>query len=135
MPSASKLIPRSPQACWRQFVDADRLVGWVPGLRRARVVATHDDGLAREVAFEFATSRTYSLVYTYDAAARQVSWAPRIGQRDAVRGSARFDPEDGGTRVTYTLEPAVGRTAAEVAQDDPQALLDAFARWMSRVPA
>lgn len=135
MPTASKLIPRPPATCWRHFTAAEGLIGWVPGLRRARVVATLPDGLPLEVAFEFATSRTYSLVYTYDVAARAVTWSPRIGQRDAVRGSARFDAEDDGTRVTYTLEASDGRSPAEVALGEPHALLDAFARWVARAPA
>ena len=134
MPTASKLIARSPGACWKQFTDASRLLGWVPGLRRARVIASHPDGLPLEVAFEFAASRTYSLVYTYDREALVVSWSPRVGQRDAVSGSAGFAAEDGGTRVTYRAD-APGRTDAERAVDDPQVLLDAFAVWMARFPA
>ncbi len=132
MPSASKLIARKPDACWRHFTDAGTLLGWVPGLRRVRIVATFPDGLASEVAFEFATSRTYSLVYRYDREARAMWWEPRMGQRDAVRGSARFDGEDGGTRVTYTTEEGESRSAAERAVDDPTVLLEAFARWMAR---
>lgn len=135
MPSASKLIARSPEACWRHFTDAGTLLGWVPGLRRVRIVAVLPDGLASEVAFEFSTSRTYSLVYRYDLAARTVAWEPRIGLRDAVRGSARFDAEDGGTRVTYTTEEGESRSAAERLVDDPHVLLEAFARWMLRTRA
>ena len=153
MPAASKVIARSPESCWRHFTDAATLIGWVPGLRRAWTVATFADGLPREVAFEFAASRTYSLVYRYDLEARAMWWEPRIGQRDAVRGSARFDAEDGGpdrptpspgvsaepgpatvrwTRVTYTTEEGESRSAAERLVDDPQVLLEAFARWMAR---
>ena len=133
MPTATKLIPRPPAACWRHFTDAALLAAWVPGLRRVRVVATMPDGLPLEVAFEFAASRTYSLVYTYDVDARVVTWSPRMGQRDAVRGSARFDAEDGGTRVTYTLESSSARAPAERHDDDPVVLLDAFAQWMGRI--
>ena len=131
MPTASTFVARTPADCWRQFTDVATLTGWVPGLRRARVVTSYPDGLAHEVAYEFAASRTYSLVYTYDAAARAVAWAPRIGLRDAVRGSARFDAEDDGTRVTYATEDGLGRTAAERAIDDPRELLASFARWMT----
>lgn len=135
MPTASKLIARSPGACWKHFIDASLLTGWVPGLRRARVVATHPDGLPLEVAYEFAASRTYTLVYAYDHEALVVTWSPRVGQRDAVRGTARFSAEDSGTRVTYTVEASPGRSDAERDSDDPHALLDAFARLMARTPA
>lgn len=123
--TASVFIERSPDACWREFTNAALLAAWVPGLRRARVVATGDDGLAREVAFEFAASLTYSLVYSYEAAAREVRWEPRVGRRDAVSGRARFEPEDAGTRVYYTAD--------ERADGDHDALLAAFQRWMERV--
>ncbi len=132
MPAATRLIARSPESCWRHFTDAATLTGWVPGLRRAWTVATFPDGLPREVAFEFAASRTYSLVYRYDLEARAMWWEPRLGTRDAVRGSARFDAVDGGTHVTYTTEEGEGRSAAERLVDDPQVLLEAFARWMAR---
>ncbi len=129
MATASTFIARTPADCWRLFIDATVLTAWVPGLRRARVVATDATGRAREVAFEFAASRTYSLVYDYDADARKVAWASRLGQRDGVRGWARFDPEDGGTRVTYATEDGPARTADERALDEPHRLLAEFARW------
>jgi len=125
--TASVFIPRSPDACWRQFTDASLLPGWVPGMRRARVIAAGPDGLAREVSFEFAASLTYSLVYTYDVDAREVRWEPRVGRRDAVRGVARFNLEDDGTRVVCSLDE---RTDGEL-----DALLAAFRRWMLETPA
>lgn len=131
MPSVRRFVPRPPAVCWRHFTDAASLTAWVPGLRRAWVVATDDDGLAREVAFEYSASRTYSLVYTYDRAALTVSWAPRSGQRDAVRGAARFVADSNGTLISYDVEEGAARTPAEQAADDPIALLDSFARWLA----
>lgn len=129
MATASTFVDRSPADCWRLFIDAAALTAWVPGLRRARIVATDAQGRAQEVAFEFAASRTYTLVYAYDDADRRVSWTPRLGQRDGVAGWARFDAEDAGTRVTYATAAGDGRTADERAIDEPRALLAAFARW------
>jgi len=125
--TASVLVPRTPEACWTQFTDATLLTGWVPGLRKADVIGRNADGTAVEVSFEFDRSLIYSLVYTYDRAAMEVRWEPRVGRRDAVRGSARFHPEDGGTRVVCTLDE---RTEGEAV-----ALLAAFARWMSETRA
>lgn len=129
MPTASAYVPRAPDACWRVFVNPTVLAAWVPGLRRARVIASNPDGTPLEIQFEFSTSLIYTLVYTYDAAAREVRWEPRAGKRDAVRGFARFDPFDEGTRITYSVEHGGGRSTAE--QDAPHALLDAFAKWMA----
>ena len=84
-------IARSPDVCWRALIDATVLPAWVPGLRRARVIEVDDHQRPREVLFEFSTSLTYSLVYSYDADAREMHWEPRIGKRDAVRGFARLE--------------------------------------------
>jgi uncharacterized protein YndB with AHSA1/START domain len=135
MPTAETLIPRSPSSCWREFTDAARLIGWLPGLRRARVVASRPDGLPLEVAYEFAPSRSYTLVYDYDVEALTVRWSPRVGQRDAVLGSITFTPAGDGTHVSYTLEPSAARSSAGDSFDDPEELLQAFARWMLRTRA
>ncbi|MGN6107805.1 MAG: SRPBCC family protein [Kofleriaceae bacterium] len=129
--TASAYIPRSPDACWRVFTDPVALPAWVPGLRRARVIATAADGLPLEVLFEFSESLTYSLVYSYDPATREVRWEPRAGKRDGVRGAARFEAFDAGTRVTYTLEQGDGRSASDRAIASPALLVEAFARWMA----
>jgi uncharacterized protein YndB with AHSA1/START domain len=132
MRTVTTYIRRPPDACWSALIDASVLTGWVPGLRRARVVATDDTGLPREIQFEFSTSLVYSLVYTYDGAAREVRWEPRLGKRDGVRGFARVDPFDEGSRITYALEPGDGRSPADRALGDLDALVAAFARWMER---
>ena len=112
------------------FTDPQQFAAWIPGLRRVRVIATGTDGLPSEILFEFSTSLTYSLAYTYDAAAREVRWEPRAGKRDAVGGMARFDAFDTGTRVTYALEQGVGRSPSDRALGGPEQLLESFAKWM-----
>ena len=126
------MVPRPPEACWRALVDANQLTAWEPGLRRARVIASGADGLPAEVLFEFSESRTYSLAYEYDLAERVVRWEPRTGKRDGVRGFARTEPAEGGTRLTYALEHGVGRTPSDVELGDVDALIDAFVRFVVR---
>ena len=117
--------------CWRALIDAALLPAWVPGLRRARVIAARD-GYPLEVMFEYAGSLMYSLMYTYDLVRREVQWEPRIGRRDAVGGFARFDEVDGGTRFTYCLEEGSARAGRE--QPDPEAVAQSFARWVESLP-
>lgn len=122
-------IARSPDTCWQAFVDVDLLVAWVPGLRRAHVVDRWPDGLAREASFEL-SSMSYSLVYAYDVAAHEVTWTPRTGARDAVRGFARFEVCDGGTAMTYGLELGAGRKPPDTALEDAGVLVAAFKRFV-----
>ena len=127
MTTVTRRIPRSPEACWRRFIDVDTLSAWLPNLRRVRVITTGPDGRAAEVAFELVSS-SYSLVYAYDDAALTVRWTPRTGTRDAVRGQAAFAPAPDGCTMTYQLEGIDARSTRVI--DDPEALVAAFARWM-----
>jgi uncharacterized protein YndB with AHSA1/START domain len=117
----SGFVARSPDRCWRAFTDATLLPAWVPDVRKVRVVRRYPDGLAHEVLFELGASRTYSLVYSYDQETRTVRWEPGAGKRDAVRGFARIDTWDGGTRMTYA-------TGAQ--HEDARSMIAAFARWI-----
>lgn len=127
MQTVLAVVAREPEACWRAFVDANTFSAWIPGLRRARVIQVGADGLPVEILFEFGASRTYSLVYTYDLAKREVRWEPRANKRDAVAGFARFDALDNGTRVTYGLANQSGNTQL----DELHELLAAFGAWMA----
>jgi len=120
------VVPREPAACWRAFTDATTFGAWIPGLRRAQVIRLGADGLPAEILFEFGASRTYTLVYTYDHAAREVRWHPATGKLDAVAGFARFEPLDDGTSFTYGLEHHRGD--AELAE--VQEMVTAFGHWM-----
>lgn len=128
MRSVVGFIARSPDRCWRAFTDAASLSAWVPGLRKVKVIAARPDGLAQEVLFDFAASLTYSLVYSYDLEARRVTWEPRIGRRDAIRGFACIEPWDGGSRLTYGIDAGDGRAAHEL--DEPRNIVSAFAQWI-----
>ncbi|MBV8761707.1 MAG: SRPBCC family protein [Deltaproteobacteria bacterium] len=130
MRSATVVLPQSADACWRAFTDATLLLAWVPGLRRATVISGIAS-LPREILFEFAESRTYTLVYDYDVARREVRWQPQLGKRDAVSGHARFEAVEGGTRFEYALEQGDGRSEAERALGSLDALVAAFAHWMA----
>jgi uncharacterized protein YndB with AHSA1/START domain len=123
-------VPRSPEACWQVFTDPQLLSAWIPALRRAQVITRGTDGLPTEIQFEFSQSLTYSLVYTYDLAAREVRWEPRAGKRDAVRGFVRFEAFDEGTRLTYGLEHGHARSTADRALGDVDVLVAAFVRCM-----
>jgi hypothetical protein len=132
MRTATAVLPQSVDACWRAFTDARLLLAWVPGLRRATVISTGAMNMPREILFEFAESRTYTLIYDYDVATHEVRWQPQLGKRDAVSGRARFTTENGATRMEYALEQGDGRTEAERALGNLDVLVASFASWMAK---
>jgi len=132
MRTATIVLPHPIEACWRAFTDATLLLAWVPGLRRATVISRGGMGLAKEILFEFAESRTYTLLYSYDVAAHEVRWEPQLGKRDAVSGHARFEAVDGSTRFEYALEQGDGRSEAERALGSLDRLVGAFAGWLAK---
>lgn len=129
MQVATVHVARDPQACFRLFTDVSLLSAWVPGLRRAQVIAK-ERGLPSEVHFEFASSLAYTLAYTYDVERREVQWTPKLGRRDAVAGFARFEPFDNGTKLTYGLAHGDNRSEADRALGDVEALLGALHAWL-----
>ena len=124
-------MPATPEVCWELFIEPKTLTAWIPGLRRAQVIAK-ERGLPAEIHFEFASSLVYTLVYTYDADALEVRWEPKLGRRDGVSGFAKFEPADGHTRMTYGLAHGDARTAAERALGDPARLVAAFIAFVER---
>jgi hypothetical protein len=128
MRTATAVLSQPIDACWRAFTDARLMLAWVPGLRRATVISTGAMNLPHEVLFELADSRSYTLIYDYNFAEREVRWSPQLGKRDAVSGHARFAALEGGTQMEYALEQGDGRSESEGNLD---ALVAAFAAWMA----
>ena len=129
MQTVTAFVSRDPATCWQIFTDVNLLPAWVPGLRRVETIAKVAS-LPGEVLFEYASSMTYTLVYTYDAVNREVRWQPKLGKRDGVTGYARFDQFDAGTRITYGLEHGDNRSASD--RDDQQALVDSFVAFATK---
>lgn len=131
MHSVTAFVPRDPQTCWRAFTNVPALTAWVPGLRRAQTLLM-TRGLPGEVHFEFASSFVYTLVYSYDVERHEIRWQPKLGARDAVSGSVRFESVDGGTQMTYSLQHGDGRGPSERELGDLQRLVDAFIAFVSQ---
>jgi hypothetical protein len=132
MRTATAVLSQPIDACWRAFTDARLLLAWVPGLQRATVISTGAMGMPREILFELADARSYTLVYDYDLGAHEVRWSPQLGKRDAVSGHARFAAVDGGTQMEYALEQGDGRSESESALGNLDALVKAFAAWLAK---
>jgi hypothetical protein len=116
------------------MVDPTLLTSWVPGLRRAVVISLGPFNLPAEIHFEFSTSLTYTLVYTYDLALREMRFEPRLGARDGVRGFVRIDPYDEGARIEYGLDVGAARSPEDRELGDLDALIESFVQWMHAAP-
>lgn len=114
------------------MVDPALLTQWVPGLRRAVVISLGPFHLPAEIHFEFSAALTYTLVYSYDLATREMRFEPRLGKRDGVRGYVRIDALEDGSRIEYGLEDGEGRSAADRELGDPADVVAAFVKWMEQ---
>ncbi|MFT3697050.1 MAG: hypothetical protein QM831_28165 [Kofleriaceae bacterium] len=119
MPTVTAFVHADPDACFRAFIDVPQLPSWVPGLKSAETLRM-ERGLPAEIHFEYG-SFAYTIVYQYDRTTRTVRFEPKLGKQGGVSGSALFEARDGGTQLTYTLEPGPAREPV-----DMQALVDAF---------
>lgn len=119
------VLPATPAACFAEFIDLRSARLWLPGLKKARVARSDEQGRPLEVSYEFGDILSYALVYAYDDAQLRVRWVPSAGLQDGVSGSASFDAAPEGCMFRYSLESLRGRAPtheADVAQ--------AFAAWM-----
>ena len=129
------VIKRPADRCLKLFCSVELLGLWMDGIKKARLVRTDADGLPLEVAYEFGDSLTYSLVYSYDRAARRVEWNPRSGRPDAVSGFATFEDAPEGCLMTYALTQGTGRSPFDQELGGQTRLLRDFARWVESGPA
>jgi hypothetical protein len=119
------VLPATAEVCFNEFVDLRTARLWLPGLKKARVVRSDEQGRPLEVSYEFGDILSYALVYAYDDALKRVRWVPSAGLQDGVSGSASFDVVPEGCRFRYSLESLRGRSPShetDVAQ--------AFAMWI-----
>lgn len=131
MQSATVLVQRDVETCWRAFIEVTKAPGWVPGLSRAEII-TRARGLPEEVHFEFGQGHAYTLVYSYDKRAREIRWQPKLGARAGVTGYVRFAALDRVTEITYALEHGDARGPQHREVGDVTRLAESFAAFIHR---
>jgi hypothetical protein len=131
MHTATVLVQRDVETCWRAFVEVAKAPSWVPGLKRAEIL-TRSRGLPEEVHFEFGQGHAYTLVYSYDKKAREISWQPKLGPKAGVTGYVRFIAVATGTEITYALEHGDARGPQDRELGDVTRLADAFSAFILR---
>lgn len=101
------------QRCYEVAIDFERYPDWAKDVKQAHVVSRDAEGRGERVEYRaaaFGRSTRYVLEYDYAEAPAEFSW--HLVEGDMVRaidGTYRFDPDDGGTRISYQLaiEPSI----------------------------
>lgn len=120
------VLPLTPEACFKEFIDLETARLWLPGLRKLRIVRSNAQGRPVEVSFEFGEVLSYALVYAYDDTALGVRWVTSAGLQDGVSGSASFErTDDGWCQFRYSLDSLRGRAPTHEADVGL-----AFSAWM-----
>jgi len=100
------VIDGSPRQCFEALVDYESFPDWQRAVRAADVLSRHEDGRAKEVAFEIEAKVRrlhYTLDYSYEEP-HLISWVYVEGDVDDVEGEFVFeDGGDGTTLATYSL--------------------------------
>jgi ribosome-associated toxin RatA of RatAB toxin-antitoxin module len=100
-------VAAPPERCFEVATDFERYPQWAKDVKHIEVLGRDEQGRGKTVEFRVAglgRSIHYVLEYDYSEADRAFSW--RLVEGDVLRrldGRYGFEPENGGTRVTYDL--------------------------------
>lgn len=101
-------VSAPPEVVYRVVTDFEHYTDWVSDLKRIEVLERDATGRPLEVEFRaaaFGRSTTYALRYDYGRAPETLSWHQTSGDLTAtLNGEYRFEPQGGGTLLTYDLE-------------------------------
>jgi ribosome-associated toxin RatA of RatAB toxin-antitoxin module len=100
-------VEASPERCYEVASDFERYPEWAAGIKQVTVDDRDDEGRPRRVTYRaggLGRSTSYTLEYEYRGAPERLGWVQVAG--DLTRrldGEYLFEPDDGGTEVTYHL--------------------------------
>lgn len=106
--TVSIVVDAAPEVVYGVVTDFANYANWVSDLKKVDVLERDGEGRPLEIEFRaaaFGRSTTYRLRYDYGLAPRALSWFQTEGDvTEMMRGQYRFEPVNGGTKVTYDLE-------------------------------
>jgi ribosome-associated toxin RatA of RatAB toxin-antitoxin module len=122
--------------------DIHRVPQWVRGVARVDVIERDEQGratLARFISMPARASVSYTLRYRYEDQDLRMVWQPEERSERALQGRAQIvRVADDRCRLRYELDvwnaasiPMWARAALR--EDDPEAIVHAFRRWLERL--
>jgi uncharacterized membrane protein len=134
-------VEAPPAACYAVTADLERWTEWARDLERVDVLDRGDDGRpaqARMVADLFGKEFDAVVAFHHDKAPDELRFSLVEARKLAVlEGAFRFDPESGGTRLSYRLhmvlvKPKAARIERMVARKIDTALSRDLRRHIER---
>jgi ribosome-associated toxin RatA of RatAB toxin-antitoxin module len=105
-------VDATPAEVMAVVADFEAYPDWVGNLEEVEVLARDRRGRGTQVAFRLGTpmgEQAYTLAYRYQPRDAGMSWTYVEGTLEDLAGSYTLEPAgDGGTRITYRLEVALG---------------------------
>lgn len=101
------IVAVSPARCFEVATDFAHYPDWAKDVKEATVLETDGEGRGRRVEYRMAAmGRSIRVVFDYDFALAPDSFSWHLVEGDMLKrldGTYDFDPDDDGTRVSYSL--------------------------------
>ena len=105
-------VDASPARCYEVATDYARYPEWAKDVKDVSILERDGDGRGQKVEYRMAAmGRSIRVVFDYDYALAPDSFSWHLSEGDMLKrldGTYDFDPDNGGTRVTYSLTVEVG---------------------------
>jgi ribosome-associated toxin RatA of RatAB toxin-antitoxin module len=105
-------VDAPPARCYEVATDFARYPEWAKDVKEVSILDRDGDSRGAKVEYRMAAmGRSIRVVFDYDYALAPDSFSWHLVEGDMLKrleGTYDFDPDDGGTRVTYSLTVEVG---------------------------
>jgi ribosome-associated toxin RatA of RatAB toxin-antitoxin module len=105
-------VDAPPSRCYEVATDYARYPEWAKDVKEVEILERDGDGRGQKIQYRMAAmGRSIRVVFDYDYALAPDSFSWHLVEGDMLKrldGTYDFDPDDNGTRVTYSLTVEVG---------------------------
>jgi ribosome-associated toxin RatA of RatAB toxin-antitoxin module len=105
-------VDAPPARCYEVASDYARYPEWAKDVKEVEILERDGDGRGQKVQYRMAAmGRSIRVIFDYDYGLAPDSFSWHLVEGDMLKrldGTYDFDPDDNGTRVTYSLTVEVG---------------------------